>query len=162
MGAKICYIRYFFNLSEEKCNHELISIKEIIPNKKILSKNNAIFIDVKRKIKFFKYLINNWKKQLEKKVNEFLLSIDKMEMLYKSFGEPYQIENFYEYKSFLNYNNINIIRDKWTSLIDYWNKNYKNNFYDFNNMSNAVLELINNMESLKINYYINNIKNRQK
>lgn len=120
---------------EEKKNckgeeeHKLVDIKEIIPSKTIVSRNNEIIEDIEKKIKLFKELINNWKIKLEKRVNEFLLSIDKMGILYKSFGDYYQLENYYEYKTFLNYNNMNIIKDKWNIIIEEWNR--RNNIFDF-------------------------------
>ena len=157
-----CSPNHGLNIGPEYYMHNLKEISEIIPTKKSLLANNQTLSDIQEKIKMFKTLINNWKARLEKKIKEFLLSIDKMEILYKTFYDIYQIDNYFEYKSFINYNEIRNIKDKWTFIIEDYNRKFKNNFYDFYNMSSAILNLINNMESLKINYYLNNIKNNQK
>ena len=133
--CNICQRKLCKDCIEEKINckgeeeHKLVDINEIIPNKTIVSRNNEIIEDIEKKIELFKKLINNWKIKLEKRVNELLLSIDKMGILYKCFGDYYQLENYFEYKTFLNYNNMNIIKDKWNIIIEEWNK--RNNISDF-------------------------------
>ena len=134
--CKVCIEEKIKCKGEEQLEHKLVDINEIIPNKTIISRNNKIIEDIGNKINLFKEIINDWKKNLEKRVNELLLSIDKMGILYKSFGDFYQFENYFEYKTFLNYNNINIINNKWNIIIEEWNK--RNNFSDFYKNSISV------------------------
>jgi len=65
-----------------------------------------------------------------------------MENLYKSFNELYKIENYFEYKSFFNYIEINNIKEQWDKIIEEYYKKYKINFYDFYDLSKSILELI--------------------
>ena len=152
--------------NQRKCityNHNLKDISELILNKNNLVNNSKVLTEIHEKTKIFKEMIINWKKELDKKINEFLSSIDKMELLYKFFSYSYKIQNYYDFRVKSNNDEIKNINEKWAVNFKKWNELYeKDKFFDFQKMSEIILNFVNDMDSLKIKYYFTNFKNNLK